>query len=689
MRRPSLGQNEDDLSRLTTIISPTSISLSSNGQSDPVVVVDHHDVVSCGRAKAHSTSISHGAGNTTSNSSSNCPASNNSVSGPAGRGSVDGGSSTTSNSSNGINTSTSTSSDGVKVIATSKGKGECDGRGTAGGLGGGRDELSEALPPPTVLVNQYLPNLINSSEWQNCRKRKERQDSTSSISQDRKLIRSNSEEHLPNCQEVIRRVSSHEDFKKRSAAAAVVSVEISIDKENVIAEEPLEGEDEQQQQVFEKNLKNSADDLKKFFIGSVESIGGKEHHHHHHHSGHLAHNNHHNHHHGNHVYHHLGGHHHHLHHGGGKSQPSHHRLSPCRDILKSRRDSDSEQDGEHERRRHCERFSKTRPPPGRKSVSPRARNSSKHSKLAVKAASVGVGAVLLAGNEHFYSKHDTHPSGGGKSERRIRSSSKHREQQQKVLQDDTVMDDGVVPLSDYNDNNVLEKNHAVEEATKLIDNEEEEEVQPEEPLSPREKLPWGQTYPDDTPALVCQRFADDNFEYAKRMDSVSHAKLRPVSSGNSLKLYGAHHRSAENAPPSTIHHHHHHHQKATPAANNMFDERVKAINRKLGGLKKKLSQFEDRFELEHGYRPTHGDKSADAPTKSILVEIHKLRKEKNQIKADLAVFSAKVAAAAATMTAATGQKQQAATGDGGLSEDETATEKHRKADEKLEYRRRH
>uniref|UniRef100_A0A182LWH0 FAM13A-like domain-containing protein n=1 Tax=Anopheles culicifacies TaxID=139723 RepID=A0A182LWH0_9DIPT len=516
--------------------------------------------------------------------------------------------------------------------------------------------------------NKYLPNLINSSEWQNCRKRKERQDSTSSISQDRKLIRSNSEEHLPNCQEVIRRVSSHEDFKKRTPG--VVAVEISIDKENIIAEETIEGVDEergqQQQQVFEKNLKNSADDLKKFFIGSVESVGnggvgGKDHHHHAHH-----HHHHHHHHHGNHLYHHLGGHH-HLHHAGNKSQQSHHRLSPCRDILKSRRDSDSEQDGEHERRRHCERFSKTRPPPGRKSVSPRARNSSKHTKLAMKAAAVG-GSVLLAGNEHFYSKHDTHPSGGGKSERRMRSSSKHREQQQKAaMQDDTVMDDGAIPLSDYNDNNVLEKNQAaVEEVSKLIDDDEEPLQQnEEEPLSPREKLPWGQTYPDDTPALVCQRFADDKFDHAKRMDSVSHAKLRPVASGSSLKLYGAHHRSAENAPSSAMHHHHHQKSGTPPAASNMFDERIKVINRKLGALKKKLSQFEDRFELENGCRPSHGDKSADPPTKSVLVEIHKLRKEKNQIKADLAVFSAKVSASAGS------QKLPG----GGHMEDDSAEEK--------------
>lgn len=63
----------------------------------------------------------------------------------------------------------------------------------------------------------YLPQVIDPHEWQQqniSRKRKERQDSTSSITQDRKLVRSNSEEYLPNIDyEVIRRVSSHEQIK--------------------------------------------------------------------------------------------------------------------------------------------------------------------------------------------------------------------------------------------------------------------------------------------------------------------------------------------------------------------------------------------------------------------------------------------------------------------------------------------
>lgn len=64
--------------------------------------------------------------------------------------------------------------------------------------------------------SNYLPNIIiANAEYQQCRKRKDRHDSISSLTQDRKLVRSNSEEHVPSCQgEVIRRVSSHEDFKK-------------------------------------------------------------------------------------------------------------------------------------------------------------------------------------------------------------------------------------------------------------------------------------------------------------------------------------------------------------------------------------------------------------------------------------------------------------------------------------------
>lgn len=91
--------------------------------------------------------------------------------------------------------------------------------------------------PPCIL------QLIDPNEWkQSSRKRKERQDSTSSITQDRKLVRSNSEEHIPTTNtddcEVIRRVSSHEDFKQ------VVTPDDIILPENFLNANNLREEDD-------------------------------------------------------------------------------------------------------------------------------------------------------------------------------------------------------------------------------------------------------------------------------------------------------------------------------------------------------------------------------------------------------------------------------------------------------------
>lgn len=516
MRRPSLGQNEDDLSRLTTVISPTTASLSS-------AQTEHEE----------------GCDNNSGDSNSNC-----------------GG------------------GDGKQHLLQQQ-------HGSGGGGGGSSDNGAIST------VSQYLPNLINSSEWQNCRKRKERQDSTSSISGDRKLIRSNSEEHLPNCGEVIRRVSSHEDFKKPSPL-----IEISVNKENIIEESAEEQHQLEEQQIFEKNLKNSSENLKKFFIGSESlcAASGREvdgertsksdnHHHHLSQSNHLSHHNHY----------------------------TRHRLSPCRDVLRSRKDSDSELDGEHERRRHCERFSKTRPPPGRKSVSPR--NRTKHSKGKDK-----------SGNDHFYSKHDSHHS--IKHERRGYGKRDKTSDREKTPEPEL--------LSDYNDNNLLEKGNGG--------------------TSPKQ-LPWDQSFQDDTP-VVCQRFADHNFEHATKMGG-GFGEVRSLPPNATMKHHISY-RSTELHPTT---------QKPIPQANNMFDERIKAINRKLSTLKKKLTAYEDRFERENGFRPAHGDKTSDTTIRPVVVEIHKLRKEKNQIKADLAVFNAKAAKLSAAAATPAQPAAAAATGD--------------------------
>lgn len=94
------------------------------------------------------------------------------------------------------------------------------------------------------IVSPYLTNnLITSGNGaesckNNGRKRKERQDSTSSTVQDRKLVRSNSEEQLPNLTEItdsFRRVSSHEDFNKQKPPPLHLH-----NNENTICEETIQ-----------------------------------------------------------------------------------------------------------------------------------------------------------------------------------------------------------------------------------------------------------------------------------------------------------------------------------------------------------------------------------------------------------------------------------------------------------------
>lgn len=162
-------------------------------------------------------------------------------------------------------------------------------------------------------TSSYLPNIISSAEWQNGRKRKERQDSTSSITQDRKLVRSNSEEQLPNvCADGFRRVSSHEDFNKRPPPLHLKN------NEPVISEEMCHKVTELQQNELNKENGGLL----------IESFSAKN-----------------------------------LH-------TDEVRHSPHRDarVNSKRHQHDDE---EHERRRSNERFCRARATGGRKSVSPR------------------------------------------------------------------------------------------------------------------------------------------------------------------------------------------------------------------------------------------------------------------------------------------------------------------------------
>lgn len=361
--------------------------------------------------------------------------------------------------------------------------------------------------------SNYLPNIIiANTEYQQCRKRKDRHDSISSLTQERKLVRSNSEEHVPSCQgEVIRRVSSHEDFKKPLPL-----------KEHNENDEKTSNEDTKCLQSVEEEVINN---------GSSDSTSDKNK---------LI---------------------------DCSPQPSPQQVH--------RHCSTVDSSDEHERRRNSERFLKTKSPSGRKSPRKSRKSSPK---------------PYLERDENAHKFH-------------------HRIE---------------------NLENSMENDDAVDESTK--------------PQLSRPRYPW-EHYADDKP-VVCQRFAENTF------DHVHHSITKFIKHDHDLVKYNSitdeneaslnvetvdkkpfkSFMNAENVKTRDIMQKSH-----SPVATGMFqtpDERIRQINKRLTSLKKKISAYEETFETNYGYRPSQADKTSDKNIKNYIAEIHKLRKEKTQIKAD-------------------------------------------------------
>lgn len=361
--------------------------------------------------------------------------------------------------------------------------------------------------------SNYLPNIIiASSEYQQqCRKRKDRQDSISSITQDRKVVRSSSEEHVPSCQDqndAIRRVSSHEDFNK-PLQEHCENKDIKIISENsIVIDEEIKIESGDNNLTYSKNT-----------VIDVSSTTS---------SAHVV------------------------------------NLSPI---------NNSETD-ENERRRNSERFLKT---------------------------------------------------SGRKSPRRTRKSPSPiviREADEMCKSEDLKENNKIIVDDDDNEN---EKNL------------------PNSPVVSKPLYPWESL--EDKP-VVCPRFAENTF------DHVHHSISKFVKHDHDLVKYSATIDDDDDIPRlyqsdyiEKKHYRHDNfmnieniktHQKSHSPAG-IFqtpDERIRQINKRLTSLKKKISAYEESFETNYGYRPSHADKSSDKNIKNYIAEIHKLRKEKSQIKAD-------------------------------------------------------
>lgn len=164
--------------------------------------------------------------------------------------------------------------------------------------------------------------------------------------------------------------------------------------------------------------------------------------------------------------------------------------------------------------------------------------------------------------------------------------------------------------------------------------DDDEEVSP----MTRTLYPW--EHPDDKP-VVCQRFAENTF------DHVHHSITKFIKHDHDLVKYTSTaddsvpvetvdkkpYRSflnAENVKTRDIMQKSH----SPVGIYQTPDERIRKINKRLTSLKKKISAYEENFETNYGYRPSQADKTNDKNIKNYITEIHKLRKEKSQIKAD-------------------------------------------------------
>lgn len=67
---------------------------------------------------------------------------------------------------------------------------------------------------------------------------------------------------------------------------------------------------------------------------------------------------------------------------------------------------------------------------------------------------------------------------------------------------------------------------------------------------------------------------------------------------------------------------------------NIGDLGLKNLTKHINGLKKKMKKYEDEFEENFGYRPSHSDKMSNRDIKRLCTELNKLRKENKLLKED-------------------------------------------------------
>lgn len=143
--------------------------------------------------------------------------------------------------------------------------------------------------------------------------------------------------------------------------------------------------------------------------------------------------------------------------------------------------------------------------------------------------------------------------------------------------------------------------------------------------SRHDTLPWDYTraQEDDMP-VKSQRFAENKFDHVNNTRDID-MKLR----NESFAISVPHFAKGENLKTRNLMK-----NSSLPSVYTSPDEKLKQVNKRLIALKKRVATFEENFEIENGYRPSLSIKLNERYVKSALAEIHKLRKEKQILKAD-------------------------------------------------------
>lgn len=401
-------------------------------------------------------------------------------------------------------------------------------------------------------ISNYLPQIIDPIEWQQkCpRKRKERQDSTSSITQDRKLVRSNSEEYLPTTDyEVIRRVSSHDNMKKSTHATLNdATIKDDTNKEN-------SGRESNRDYVGAKTSKNEVQEILRETHRRTETSPARS-----------------------------------------RTFDFSHKLrvSPVRDAIVSERRDDS--DSESEQRRSSERSCMARAVYSTRKLPKKSNAIAALPRQAISLECDSTKSIVtkeeIESHEPVY-KYDLKAM---KSERRG-FSSKAKKNVSANSVNFKVNDDEVSSSISENTEKVRRHEHKANSEKQLLDLE----------------VPWHRSQEDETP-VICERFAE--FEnYSREVAQKMRNEPLPVANERFSKV-----ETMKNAPNANIF--------ISP------DEKLNQINKRLTALKKRLAVLEDNFERDYGYRPSPTAKLNDRSMKSVSAEIHKLRKEKQALKAD-------------------------------------------------------